>query len=304
MNNRRVVYLYEYIILIYMALLTALILVFGRPLNHYFDELLSNVIFTLIVFGAIVFLRDTDKGIVRFFRLLYPALLFTFFYRETGGLMFLFHSGFLDAHLTGFEKAILGVHPTFWIETHIMNVWLTEILSFTYAAYYPMIPVFLILVYLKGDYDIVKKSLAAMCLSFFTGYLLFMLYPIEGPRYFFAADYQYKITGPVFRQFVEFVQRTGSVHGGCMPSTHVAVAVVMTIFCLKYYRKAGIMLLVINTGMALGTFYGRYHYVSDVIVGAAIGIFMTWLVMKFHDRIAPPESITKKRAMENIKSVS
>jgi len=303
MNNRKV-YLHEYIILAYMVLLTTLIFIFGHPLGQYYDELISDVIFVGIVLGAIFFLKDTDRNIVRFFRLLYPAALFTFFYRETGGLMFLFHPGFLDAHLTGFERAVLGVHPTFWIETHILNVWLTEILSLTYAAYYPMIPIFLILVYIKGDYQIVKKSLAAMCLSFFTGYLLFMLYPIEGPRYFFAGDYQYHITGPVFRQFVEFVQKTGSVHGGCMPSTHVAVAVVMTIFCLKYYRKAGIMLLVINTGMALGTFYGRYHYVSDVIVGAMIGIIMTWLVMKYHDRIAPPGSITKKTAMEKIKSVS
>jgi len=303
MTKRRI-YLFEYIIIAYLVILTALIFIFGRPLSQYFDELVANLIFATIVFASILLLHNTDRNLVRFFRLLYPAALFTFFYRQTGGLMFLIFPDFFDAQLTAFELSLFGVHPTFWIEHNVLNVWVTEILSLTYAAYYPMIPIYLFAIYFKRNYDIVKKSLAAICLTFFTGYLLFMLYPIEGPRYFFAGQYQYDITGPVFRQFVEFVQRTGSVHGGCMPSTHVAVAVVMNIFCLKYYRKAGIILLVINTGMALGTFYGRYHYVSDVVVGGLLGVCMTLLVMKFHDRFVPAKSITEEQSTEKIKSVS
>jgi membrane-associated phospholipid phosphatase len=303
MTSRRI-YPFDIIILIYLAVISILILIFGRPISGYYDELLAGFVFAAITGGMIYFLGRSDRKVILFVRLLYPALLFTFLYRQTGGLMHLFHSGFLDYQLTAFEKAILGVHPTFWIEHHILNTWLTELVSFTYLAYYPMIPAFLIFLFLKGDYDNIIRGLAAICLTFFAGYLLFYLYPIEGPRYFFAGQYSHAVNGPVFRQLVEFIQKHGSVHGGCMPSTHVGVAVVMNIFCLKYYRKAGIFLLIINTGMAFGTFYGRYHYVSDVVVGTVIGLIMTCLVLKYHRRWEAVTGIIQDTAKENKISVS
>lgn len=297
-------YLFDKIILAYVALTTIFIFIFGRPLNEYLDELLLNLIFVLVVLGAVRYLDNEKVKWQYILRLLYPAILFTFFYRQTQGYIFMIFPNFFDYQLAGFEKALLGVHPTFWIEQHVLSVPLTELLSFTYAAYYPMIPVFLIWVFIKGDYEVIIKALAAICLTFFSSYLLFFLYPIEGPRYHFSGLYEHAIHGPVFRSFVEFVQRTGSVHGGCMPSSHVGVTLVITIFCLKYYRRAGILLLFITSGMMLGTFYGRYHYVSDVIVGAAIGLVMTWIVLRKKGPITADRGITEKQTKENIESVS
>ncbi len=300
----RKLYPFDVIILVYLSVISILALIFGRPLPVYYDEFLASIVFAAMVGGIIYFLGRSDRKVILFVRLLYPALLFTFLYRQTGGLMHLFFPGFFDYQLTAFEKAIFGVYPTFWIEQNILSTWLTELLSFTYLAYYPMIPAFLIFLFLKGDYDNIARGLAAICLTFFASYLLFFLYPIEGPRYYFEGQYASAIHGPVFRQLVEFIQMHGSVHGGCMPSTHVAVAVVVNIFCLKYYRRAGIFLLIINTGMALGTFYGRYHYVSDVVVGAAIGIIMTFLVLKYHRRWESTSGTKQSATKENKISVS
>jgi membrane-associated phospholipid phosphatase len=59
---------------------------------------------------------------------------------------------------------------------------------------------------------------------------------------------------------------------------------VILIFCLKYFRKVSILLIPIIAGLAMGTVYGRYHYVSDLPAGAIVGISMTWLTMKYLDR--------------------
>ncbi|MEE8578091.1 MAG: phosphatase PAP2 family protein, partial [candidate division Zixibacteria bacterium] len=80
---------------------------------------------------------------------------------------------------------------------------------------------------------------------------------------------------------VNYVIENGAVHGGCMPSTHVAVAIVIMMVCFRYYRRAGWYLLPVNIGLAVGTVWGRFHYVSDVFVGTAIAICSVWIVERY-----------------------
>ncbi|MFZ5981035.1 MAG: phosphatase PAP2 family protein, partial [Candidatus Zixiibacteriota bacterium] len=139
--------------------------------------------------------------------------------------------------------------------------------------------------------------------AFFISYILFFLYPIEGPRWFFAERYLHEITGPVFRPLVELVIDNAAFHGGCMPSSHVAVGLVILMFAFKYYRRAGWVLLPVNLGLAVATFWGRFHYVSDVVVGAAIGIFSTVFIWKYYDRwinVKTKKSFQKELIKENV----
>ena len=68
-----------------------------------------------------------------------------------------------------------------------------------------------------------------------------------------------------------------------MPSSHVGVALVVLVYVFRISRKAGWLLLPVNIGLAAGTVWGRFHYVSDVLVGAAIGLASVWLVSKYYD---------------------
>ncbi len=284
MMIKRRIYPFDILIPGYVTLLSVLILIFGRPLGDYYDELAMNLGILVIVFLIVQFIRDPQDRILRFIRFLYPAFLFALFYEETGGLMKLIFPGFFDYQLTAFETGIFGMEPTIWLDRNLITVWITEILSFSYFSYYLLMPIFLIpLLFLKKFYAM-RQALTAICLTFFASYLLFFLYPIEGPRYFFAGQYLHEINGPVFRPMVDFMIKTGAVHGGCMPSSHVAVALVILVYSLKYVRKLGLILLPITIGLALGTVYGRFHYVSDVVVGAAIGTLMIFLTMKYYSR--------------------
>ena len=280
MNKKRF-YPFDIVILGYMLILSFIILLFGKPIHLYYDELLMNLGVIVLVLLVVRYLGRSDNRLILFFRLLYPAALFTLFYEQTAGLMRLFFPNFLDYQLVAFENALFGVNPIMWLDKNLINVWLTEVLSLTYFAYYPMIPVFLICMFWAKRYDVIKSAVTAICLTFFLSYFIFFMYPIEGPRYYFAAQYVNSISGPIFRPMVEFMQKMGSVHGGCLPSTHFAISLVILIFCLKYFRRAGILLIPIVAGLAMGTVYGRYHYISDLPAGAIVAISMTWLTMKY-----------------------
>ena len=91
---------------------------------------------------------------------------------------------------------------------------------------------------------------------------------------------------------VEYVIANGAVRGGCMPSTHFGIALVILLYCFRYYRKAAWWLLPAVIGLGIGTVWGRFHYVSDVIVGGLIGLAVTFSVWKL---LPPANKFGRKR---------
>lgn len=291
--SRKDFYPFDWLVIGYPVFLSLIILFFGRPLAGYLDEIAINIAIIVLALAIIHYLHGEQSRTALFLRLLYPSMLFLVFYEQTGGLMKLIFNHFFDYQLTAFEHSIFGVNPTKWLDTNLNNVWVTEVLSLLYFTFYPMIYVYFLTLFFMRKYHLIKVSITTVCLTFFTSFPLFFLYPIEGPRYHFAGQYMNEITGPIFRPLVELAQR-GAVHGGCMPSTHFGVALVIMIFCLKYFKKAGILLIPVVTGLALGTFYGRYHYVSDVVVGGLIALAAVFVTERYLIVDIDEDSIAKK----------
>ena len=283
---------FDFIVLGYCLLSVLTILWFGRPLSDYGNEISFYIFMALLTLSFIVFLDENKNGSFRFVRLLYPGFMFTFFYRETDGLMNLFYEPFFDLQLTMFENAILGFNPTLLIDKYLLNVYVNEILSFCYFSYYLLIPWFMFYAFFKKDYLIVKSFTNAACITFFLSYMMFSVYPIEGPRWFFQADFINNIEGFIFRPLVVFIINKCAVHGGCMPSSHFAIALVILMYCYKYYKKTLPYVTFLVVGLAIGTFWGRFHYVTDVLIGGIIGLSVVLLIWK----------LEKKEEMKEYKS--
>lgn len=285
-RNAVVWYPFDKLIVGYSLLMVVLLLVLGTPLRVYLDEMIFYLGAATLSVVVVRYLDERRGGLVRLLRLLYPVLLFTFFYRATGGTMFLLFSRFFDPELTALEESIFGAHPTLFIDSHWLHPAISEIVLLAYFLYYFMIIGWVLSLYIRGDLDIVKSSLTAFCAIFFASYMLFWLFPLEGPRWFFVDRYLHDVTSPVARQLAQFVIDKAAVRGGCMPSSHFAIAVSIQMYAFRYYRRIGWVLLPIVLGMGVGTFWGRYHYVSDTIVGGIIGIVFTLIVWRFYS----PES--------------
>lgn len=75
--------------------------------------------------------------------------------------------------------------------------------------------------------------------------------------------------------------KAAAIHGGCMPSSHVAVALVSLVYILKYNRRWGMVCLLLVTMLCLGTVWGRFHYVSDVVGGVLIALFALWAAGRY-----------------------
>lgn len=301
-KTARPIYAIDRIILGYCLLMTAVLLLLGQPAGEHLNELLFYVGMAVLAGLIIRFCDESSGGWSGFLRLMYPAIMMTFFYRVTEGQMLLISDQFFDAELVAFERSLLGYSPTIYIDQKLLNVWVTEIMSLCYFCYYPMLPGFLAFAFLRREFGIIRQYLTAAALTFFVSYLLFWLYPVEGPRWFLADQYANSIDGPVFRQLVELVINNAAVRGGAMPSSHTGVALVTLLFCFRYYRKVAWFLLPIVTGLAMGTIWGRFHYVSDVVVGIALGASAVLLVWKYNDRVESnrPSNRTESLRTDNV----
>ncbi|HVP35517.1 MAG TPA: phosphatase PAP2 family protein, partial [Terriglobales bacterium] len=108
-------------------------------------------------------------------------------------------------------------------------------------------------------------------------YLSFIFFPVEGPRCALASLHQTQIKGFIFVPLAQWVVKVAGLHGGCMPSSHVAVAMVVFILTYKYTRRLFYCLGPLILGLFVGTVWGRFHYLSDVIAGILVGIFSLYL---------------------------
>ncbi len=274
-------YPFDWLIVGYSVLMIVVLLLFGRPFESFTDEFATYVLTAFAPFAIIKLTHNRTSVIARALRWLYPVILFTPFYRLTGSQMFLLFDHFFDAQLVAFETALFGIEPTLYIDQFLLHPIFTDIVTFCYICYYPMIPVFVFMVFRYGKLDVLADATTAMCLMFFTSYLLFFLFPIEGPRWFQVPHYINQVRGFVFRPLVEFIQHKGAVHGGGMPSSHTGVALVITMYTYRLNKQWGLILAVIVTGLGIGALWGRYHYISDIIVGAVIGVLSVYIADKF-----------------------
>lgn len=210
----------------------------------------------------------TTGRILGFLRWGYPVLLFGLFYGDTGPYVFLLFSDWFDPALIRWETALLGFNVPEAVAA-IRSVWLLELFMFGYLFYYLMLPVAFVLALSRNELVLFRRLMTATSAVFVVSFSMFALYPLEGPRWALASVLP-PIEGGPFFGLVMAIQNSGSIHGGCMPSSHTAVAWTVTYYVLRMHRTWGWILAVISTLLSIGCFWGRFHYVTDVAVGLVI----------------------------------
>lgn len=72
--------------------------------------------------------------------------------------------------------------------------------------------------------------------------------------------------------------------GFSFPSAHAATAFVLASIFSLAYKKLTIALFILATLVGISRVYLGLHYLSDVIIGAVIGIAVTYIVSKMLDK--------------------
>ncbi len=179
----------------------------------------------------------------------------------------------MDNILSKLEKTIFGMHYSVYLQRFLFEP-LISFATISYATYYFFPPVLALMLYVKGKYEPFRRLSAAVLLSFFIGYVGYILVPAVGPRYIIADQYSTKIKGgglsKTIRQKLDDWEYTKR---DCFPSLHNAVILLCLLFAFKYERKFAWFFLPFALGLFFATVYLRYHYMIDVLAGWGVAVF-------------------------------
>lgn len=162
--------------------------------------------------------------------------------------------------------------------------WVTEIFHFFYFTYYLYTPALGIFLYVQGRFREFEAMTFAVLFGYLVSYIFYSLTPVAGPRWALVdagllQPSEQRLPGYWFTRFFNVLMYSKvPLKGGAMPSAHSSTGIVFFAWCWQLWGTWGAIVAAVTVaGMWLGSVYGRYHYVLDILCGAAIGALSLWL---------------------------
>jgi membrane-associated phospholipid phosphatase len=222
-------------------------------------------------------------------QIIYPLIMITFLYEAMNYQIFMIHGRPFDSQINSLEMSLFGADISFWLQPH-MTIWRNEIMSLSYMSYYFLVPVSAYILVVHGKWNSLERMVLAASITYYISYLIFIFYPVLGPRIYLENIFYLPFDGPLFTPLVSKIVEKGGLFGGAMPSSHCAVALVAVIFLIREIKDAAIPLLSVLLLLCISTVYGRFHYATDVIVGLFLGAVVLGLSSLWQNRYPAAET--------------
>jgi membrane-associated phospholipid phosphatase len=277
------------LILAALTFFSVLAIIFYSRIDGWWFLVLKNIAVAAAYILFNQFSEHAKKKFWKFFlRVAAVTLTYAYLFGAVDKFQLLIQGRWMDDYVLDFEQWTFGVQPTLWLEDFISKP-LTEWLMFSYVIYVPMYPVLCgIIYYLRGE--------LAMEDYFFTlGFtnilcdIGFILFPVASPMYYIKQLYTVPLDGWVWTFLGECMRKYLHFAGGSIPSPHTAAATIMWIMAYRYHRPSFWVLSPIIVSLYISTFYCRFHYVTDAVVGvlvAFLALAAAPVLMKMWDKIA------------------
>lgn len=214
--------------------------------------------------------RAPDTKLIAFLSGAYPVFLTLAYYSQLG-IVSLDVAFVQDHAVQEWEAALFGGQASLSWQPHAPNALLSWFLHLCYGSYYWLVALPPIFLFVARSREAFERSAFRIALAFYACYLIFMVFPVNGPRFFYGAA-----AGPAAdvlpARLVHAILESGSSWGTAFPSSHVAASWMAV---MSLWGESGRLLLVlapVALGLALGTVYGGFHYGVDALAGAALSL--------------------------------
>ncbi len=296
---------FEWVALGYLALSSALIVIFAANLAHPMRVLSVQALVTLLIVALCraevnVWTPATTSAIERlnasrngtrtltqrfwhFWRHWYPHLFFLFCFEELGELVHLVSPRWQDAKLIAFDHGLTGVHPAIWLE-QFATAGRNEFMQFAYLTYFVYLLLLGGILYYREDWRGYWSVMTYSAVAYAIGYVIAIFFPIESPWFTMAGSWHGELPGGPFTAAINFIEHYGRVRGAAFPSEHVAGSFAALWGAWRHRRWLFWVMLPLVLCMCVSTVWGRYHYVADIFGGIVTGtvgyVIGKWLMKR------------------------
>jgi membrane-associated phospholipid phosphatase len=269
---------------VYLAVQVVPLLV-GRPASP--PPLLAAHLVGIAIVALLLRARADGSPAAGTLRQWVPLLALPLLYAELAPLIGALHDGTRDALVLRWESALVG-QPARTLAGRFPSRALSEALHAGYLSYYPLIYVPPLLLAVRGASrrEALGETILALTLAYTLCFVLFTVFPVEGPRYRFGASTGAP-AGPL-RDLARALLQEGSSRGTAFPSSHVAVSLAQALAAWRHQRAVGAVVAVCAAGVAVGAVYGGFHYAVDVGAGIVVAVAAAAASRRIFATAAPP----------------
>ena len=271
------------IILLSLTLFSILALAFSASVQGWWLLILENIVAAA---GYFVLLYVSSRSSRRFARMIFRVAAVTlacaYLFASVDKLQLVLHGRWFDDYVMDAEQYCFGVQPTLWLQ-HFTTPFLTEWLMFAYVVCIPLYPVLCGMIYCLQGESAMEDCFFALGLTSVLCNIGFILFPVAGPMASIGDLYSVPLNGYVFTSVGEFVRSHLHYIGGTIPSPHTAAATILWVMAYRYHRPSFYLLMPIVPSLYIATFYLRYHYVTDAVMGVLTAV-IAFAIVPFVNR--------------------
>ncbi len=218
-----------------------------------------------------------------FFRVFAIQAFYIFYFTEVIHIsQYLFGGRSLDSWFAWIDEALFGFQPAVQFPHEFRNIpWLTELFFFSYFFFYALITAGWWILYLRGKRNQAIRCLFIISASFAILYLWYIVFPVQGPKYFIISLHRRwysDFEGYLFTRIMTGIFQGANLAGAAFPSSHVAISVLALILNAKYNRFLLPVFVPLTVTLGLSTVYIYAHYAVDSIAGVFVGIALYLIV--------------------------
>lgn len=228
--------------------------------------------------------RPRALAAAEFFRTMLPFLMCIAVYTNLHDTVRYVNPHDIHQHLAAIEEWVFGGQPVVWAERYITPA-RTEFFNLFYANFYLVAPSVVMVLWLSGKRREARHALLGIILCFYSGYVLYVIFPAAPPRLYFESLGLFTVTlrgGPI-TSFQDALLQMMPNHAAraAFPSLHAAVSGLSLYYAWKYCRWFFPILLTFVIGLLASTVYLRHHWVVDLIAGVPLVPWALWITPRF-----------------------
>jgi membrane-associated phospholipid phosphatase len=216
----------------------------------------------------------------------YSAVFLPIVFNTLEPLIEALRGGARDDLLIAADRRLFGVDVTVWLQ-RIVHPRLNDVFFLFYASYY-FLALSLGLILWRRDRATARRYVFTLMLCYYVSYAGYFAIPALGPRFAQASDYSVSLTTSwLSRTIADTINALEKTKFDVFPSGHTMIAIAVVLIARKRAPNTFPYYLVLASGLVISTVYCRYHYVIDVIAGAALAFLTVPLGDRLYERLVP-----------------
>ena len=176
------------------------------------------------------------KMILDFLRETLPFAFCISIYTNMHDMVHLVNPNDVDNKLIVLDDYILGFQPAIYLEQFITSE-LTDFMYFSYSSFLIYILVFTMYLYVSKNYHAFRETLVSVILTFYIGYVGYVIFPAVGPKFTMAHLFETSLSGSYITDRLSFLmdyQISEYTRRDCFPSLHNGVIFLILLFAFKH----------------------------------------------------------------------